>query len=181
MRWEALFDDLEAQLAQQEARELSAEISERVRAERARVSLAERLLSHLGRPLRLRLGSGELAGVVRDVAPAWLVLNDPSAQVLVPISAIVTVEGLGRAAALPPGKVLRSLGFGHALRALARDRAAVRVQTSAGALHGTIDRVGADHLDLAQHEPGQYRRPGNVASVATVAFAHVDWVRSALQ
>jgi hypothetical protein len=96
----------------------------------------------------------------------------------VPASAIVSIEGLGRATAMPAGVVLRRLGLGHALRALARDRAPVRAQTAAGVLSGTIDRVGADHLDLALHAPGEWRRAEAVTGVATVGFGGLYAVRS---
>lgn len=177
MRWDALFDDLEAQLARQEAGELDAEIAERVRAERGQVLLSERLLAQQGRPLRVGVPSAVVVGTVLDAAPSWVVLAAGIDQVLIPIDAVVTVEGLSRATALPPGAVLRRLGLGHALRALARDRATVRVNTAATVLTGTIDRVGADHLDLALHAAGEWRRSGAVTGVATVTFRglHAVW------
>ena len=73
---------------------------------------------------------------------------------------------------------LRRLGLGHALRALARDRAAVTVTSDAGVLAGTIDRVGTDHLDLAEHAPGEPRRPAAVRGVVAIAFAGIVAVRS---
>lgn len=179
MRWDALFDDLEAQLAAQEALDRASEIAEGLRAERGRIDLAQRLLAHQGRRLMVHLGSGQLDGVLADVAPGWLVIGAEGAHYLVPLAAVGWIEGLGRDAAAPPGRVLRGLGLGHALRALARDRAPVMVQLRTAALHGTIDRVGADHVDLALHEPGQWRRAGSVRSVASVPFAGMDWVRSA--
>ncbi len=196
MRWDALFDDFEALLAAWEARAHEAEVAELVRAERARIELSQRLLAHAGRQITVRVCSGEIDGVLAEVAPAWIVVEDPMAAHLIPVAAILWVEGLGRQSAPPPGAVLRRLGLGHALRALARDRSAVTVQLrvtglhdaglpgtglhSAG-LHGTIDRVGADHFDLAVHEPGQWRRTAAVRSVATVAFSGLDWIRSPLR
>ena len=97
--------------------------------------------------------------------------------VLVPTRAVVAVRGLTRAVAPAPGPVLRRLGTGHVLRGLARDRAPVSVHAGAEVLTGTIDRVGADHLDLALHDLGEPRRPGAVAAVAAVAFAHLLQVR----
>lgn len=179
MRWTALFDDLEAQLAQQERAELASEVAERVRAERAQVALADRLLAASGHPLGLRLrGDVRLAGTCADVAPAWLVLHDGHASVLVPLSAVVAVDGLGVAVAPEPGLVLRRLGLGHAVRALARDRTGVSLWSDAGVLTGTIDRVGADHLDLAEHPPGEPRRSAAVRGVVAVAFSGLIAVRS---
>lgn len=181
MRWEALFDDFEAQLAAWEAREHAGEVAERIRAERARIDLSQRLLAHSGRRIAVRVVSGEVAGTLADVAPAWIVIADSSAQYLVPTAAMLWVEGLGRDASSPPGRVLRALGLGHAVRALARDRASVGVQLRGSTVHGTIDRVGADHFDLAVHEPGQWRRSAAVRSVASIAFSGIDWIRSPLR
>ena len=71
----------------------------------------------------------------------------------------------------------RSLGY--ALRALSRDRATVQVSVQGGGpLLGTIDAVGADHLDLAEHLDGLPRRRENVRAVATVPFAALVAVES---
>ncbi len=43
MRWERLFDDLEAQLVADERRDLDAEVADRTRRERALLGLHERL------------------------------------------------------------------------------------------------------------------------------------------
>lgn len=178
MRWQLLFDDLEAQLARQDAAELESEVAERTRAERATVDLADRLLAHGSAPLRLGLGGARVTGVVLDVAPQWLVLNDGRADVLVPTAAVTSVAGLGRAAAPPPGQVLRRLGLGNALRALSRDRAPVVVGTVDGNFTGTIDRVLADHLDLAEHPVDEVRRSGAVRSVVSLPFAALRTVAS---
>jgi hypothetical protein len=45
-------------------------------------------------------------------------------------------------------------------------------------LLGTIDGVGADHLDLAEHLEGLPRRRENVRAVATVPFAALVAVES---
>ncbi len=177
MRWHSLFEDLEAQLEREEIAGLHAEVAERVRAERATVGLADRLLVHLGSQLALTLPRGTVSGVVTDVAPQWVLLREDRTPVLVPAAAVVAAHGLARAVAPEPGTVLRRLGLGHALRALARDRAPVTVHAGRERLTGTIDRVGADHLDLALHPAGEPRRPGAVTSVAAVAFAHVHQVR----
>jgi hypothetical protein len=58
------------------------------------------------------------------------------------------VAGLGtRAAELT--EVERRLGLGHALRALARDRARVVVSTLSGDVTGIIGAVGADFIELS--------------------------------
>jgi hypothetical protein len=111
------------------------------------------------------------------VAPQWLLLSDERGRALVPTASVVTVTGLGRQVAPEPGTVLRRLGLGHVLRGLARDRAPVTLHAGSSTLSGTIDRVGADHLDLALHAQGEVRRAAAVSGVATVAFAHLEQVR----
>jgi hypothetical protein len=180
VRWDALFADLEAQLDREREAEQDAEVAERSRAEWARTALADRLRAHEGAELGLLLAGGHrVAGTCVDVGAEWLVLAVGPAQALVPLHAVVAVSGLSRRVAPPPGVVLRRLGLGHALRALARDRAGVRLVTAGGDLTGTIDRVGADHLDLAEHPAGEARRAGAVRAVLAVPFAALRAVHSA--
>ena len=65
------------------------------------------------------------------------------------------------------------LGLGSALRALARDRARVTVHLVDGsAVAGTIDRVGADFLEVRDRSgEAAGARPPAVRTVATVAIA----------
>jgi hypothetical protein len=66
------------------------------------------------------------------------------------------------------------------LRGLARDRAPVQVVLDDGtALHGTIDRVGADYLELAEHPGDLHRRADAVRGVRTVVIDAVVLVRTA--
>ena len=179
VRWEALFDDLEAQLDRERAAEHWAEVAERSRAEFGRIALADRLRAHVGRQLSVRLSNGDqVAGRVDDVAAEWVALTQAAGQILVPLDAVTLVGGLSRAVAPEPSAVLRRLGLRHALRALARDRAPVRLTLSRGEVTGTIDRVGADHIDLAEHPVGEARRPGAVRQVLTIRLATLLAVRS---
>ena len=74
----------------------------------------------------------------------------------------------------------RRFGLGYALRALSRDRATVAVHLLGheAAIVGTIDGVGADHLDLAEHPEGTARRRENVTAVTTVATSALLLVES---
>ena len=70
------------------------------------------------------------------------------------------------------------LTLGFVLRDLVRRRASVAVHLASGrALTGTIDRAGADHLDLALHEPGSPRRADAVTGHRIVPFAAISWIR----
>ncbi len=96
MRWDRLFDDLQAQLDADGQRELDLEVSDRTRRERARVGLHERLIAHRGLGVELRLVAGhQVSGTVADAGLDWLLVQDHGDQgSLVPFGAIV--EGLVR-------------------------------------------------------------------------------------
>lgn len=70
------------------------------------------------------------------------------------------------------------LGIAFVLRELCRRRALVELDTVVGGFTGTIDRVGRDHLDLAEHEPGVPRRASAVRRIRIVAFPALLAVRS---
>lgn len=148
VRWDALFDDLGAQLAAAEAGDRAAAVADLTRAEHATITLVERMRGTTGSvTLELRDGSS-VTGELRDAASEWVLVGERRRQHLVPAGAIAAVGGLGRHA--QPARSGRSerLGLGHVLRALMRDRRPVQVRTPAGVFPGWIARVGKDHVDL---------------------------------
>lgn len=185
MRWDALFADLETQMAASERLDLDAEVTERTRAEAAAVELADRLRGSLGLLIVVQLASGStVEGTLSHAGSQALVLDEPLHQVLVPYAAAVRYRGLSRLAVPEPSRVRQRLGLASALRGLARDRAALAVLLTGGSagetvLHGVIDRVGRDHLDLAVTGDGEDRRTANVRQVATIPFGALAGIRSA--
>lgn len=182
MRWDALFADLEAAVEGAQRLEYEAEVAEQARAEYAAVRLADRLRAHAGRRIVCHLVDGQrLEGAVREVGPHWVILQGAQGQVLVPGPALAGVDGLGRSAALPDGELARRLGLGVVLRGLAVRRVPVRLALHGGELAaGTVDRVGADHLDLAVHAPDEACRCAGATAVRLVPFGavmsiHLGW------
>lgn len=182
MRWDALFEDLEAQLAAGERLDFDAEVAERTRADMASVELADRLRGSLGLRIGIHLGSGtRLEGILRHVGSQLLLLDEPRHQVLIPHSSAVRYSGLARLAVTEQSSVRRRLGLASSLRALARDRASLTVLLARGPelmLHGVIDRVGRDFLDLAVTDVGEERRAASVRETATIPFPAVACLRS---
>jgi hypothetical protein len=174
MRWETLFDDIEAQLAAADRAGVRADVADLVRAERATVQLADRLRASVGLVQRLRVAGGEpVEGELVDVSEQWVLLaQGAERRVLVPMAAIAAVAGVGPYVAPEPGQVERRLGLGHALRVLARDRTAVVVGTGDIELVGRLGAVGADHVEVTV--PGA----GGAAVPWVVPFAALRWVRS---
>ena len=185
MRWDALFDDLETQMAAGERLDLDAEITERTRTEEAAVELADRLRGSLGLLIVVQLASGStFEGTLSHAGSQALVLDEPRHQVLVPYAPAVRYLGLSRLAVPESSKVRQRLGLASALRGLARDRTGLTVFISGGStgettLHGVIDRVGRDYLDLAVTGEGEDRRAANVRQLATIPLAALAGIRSA--
>jgi hypothetical protein len=75
--------------------------------------------------------------------------------------------------------VRRWLDLRWAVRGLARDRSRVHVVLTDGAvLTGTIDRVGADFCEIAEHALDQARRSSAVQGVTAVALSALAVVRT---
>ena len=185
MRWQQLFTDLSAQFDRAEAEAERAEAASRARAEVGAVRLAERLGGGTGGRVALRcLGAGQVTGTLLDGGADWLLLeDDAAAEVLVAASAVLAVTGLGRATAPPAdaGTVCARLDLRWAVRALARDRSPVQVVlVDGGRLTGTVDRVGADFCELAEHPADAARRPSAVRGVQAIALSGIAVVRTAL-
>jgi hypothetical protein len=182
MRWQQLFDDLQSQFEAETAAEEQAESASRARAEMGAVRLSERLGGAQGSPVGLVVrGAGQVGGVLVDIGPDWVLLEDEQGrQHLVALAAIRTVTGLGRVTAARPsaGARLRP-DLRRALRGLVRDRTAVQVVLDdGGLLTGTLDRVGADYVDLAEHAAGLARRREAVQGVRAVVISAVAIVRT---
>lgn len=180
MRWERLFDDLAAQLEAAEAADLGSEVADRTRRELARTRLGARLLASSGALVRVTLAGGTtVSGDVRDVGPDWFLLDaGRGSELLLALAAVTSISGLGAYSAAELGTVERTLGLAWALRAVVRDRAAVTlVLTDASAISGTLDRVGADYVDVAEHPLDEPRREAALRGVRTVPLSALGLVR----
>lgn len=156
MRWERLFAELEAEAAELADLDRDAEIADRTRAELARVRWTDRLRAATGSTVRVRVVGGDLVdGAVRRVAVDWLLLTAGAHQVLVPVDAVVGVEGVGPATAPAPtgAAAATTPTWAAAWRVLSRDRAVVRVVRVGGStVTGVPVRVGADFVELAPQD-----------------------------
>ncbi|MDE9367733.1 hypothetical protein PZ938_19115 [Luteipulveratus sp. YIM 133132] len=180
MRWQDLFADLEGQLRQAQLRERDAEVADRTRRERATVSWTDRAAASIGATLTVATAAGRITGRLDDLGQDWLLLEESGRRsALVPVAAVVGVVGLAVHADDDHG-LGRRFGLTVALRAVSRDRAPVVVHDVVGGVaSGTIDRVGADHFDLAEHPPDLPRRPESVTGERVVPFAGLAVVRRA--
>ena len=158
MRWDALFADLEAQFETEQAAGLAAEVADLTRAEVASITLADRLHAQVGAELTWWTVDGErLAAPLREVGADWVLVGADRRSRLLPLAAVTAVSGLSRAAEpAGDGPVRRRLPLTVVLRRLALDRAVVELAVRGGRhLVGTVDRVAADHVDVAVRPPDQ--------------------------
>ena len=178
VRWDELFRDLEAQLDVADAVELAAEVADRSRREAAELTLVDRLLPTVGHPVRLHVqGPGHVAGRLEHLSVDSLLVREASArEALVPLSAVLTVQGVTPWSVGPASQrqVFQRLRLPSAVRGLARDRSCVQVVLRDGtAFTGTVDRVGREFFELAEHASGEPRRREQITGARVIALAAV--------
>ena len=193
MRWQNLFDDLEGQLESELGAEEVDLLAEEERLRLGRLSLRDRIRAihasgdgSLGVTVR---GGERFALALAAMGRDWFA-GELDAGILrsaiVPLASVVALDPVGAqlAASLridpapePPTALSARLGLAFVLRDLCRRRAAVELLVGGERLHGTIDRVARDHLDVAEHAPGEPRRTAAVARIRIVAFTGLDLVR----
>lgn len=179
-RWDRLDADLAAQAEVLDAQQRATEVAERLRHEVGRVLLVDRLRAGLGSDVVLACsGQVTVRGVLSRVASdALVVLEAGGRECLVASSHVLSVSGMAGAAATPRAEVSDRLGFRILLRAIARDRSGVRLALVDGsAVDGTIDRIGADYVELAAHPAAEARRRGAVRGVRVVPLGGLVAVR----
>ncbi len=193
MRWDNLFDDLESQLEQELGAEDVDLLAEEERLRLGRLTLRDRLraMSAADESIRLILADGtRVAMAIGAFGRDWIAgeisgEGHRSVSCVIPIAAIAgclpthgqTAASVGGAPEPGVASLASRLGLQFVLRDLCRRRAAVNIRTTGGLLHGTIDRVGRDHFDLAEHELGVARRERSVRAIRLVPVAEIMHVR----
>ncbi|MEV6286034.1 hypothetical protein [Kribbella sp. NPDC051770] len=173
MRLDALFEDLESQFEALQDGDLYGEVAERIRAEVGKITLLDRLRGAVGTTVRVELThadavQGELTRVGKD---CLLLEADRFEEWLIPAEALTSIHGLGPWAEPAEGAVAAKLGLAHLLRGVARDRSPVTLYCAGpnrNPLTGTIDRVGADFFELAEHPLDAPRRRTEVYNTRLV-------------
>jgi len=192
MRWDLLFDDLESQLDREQRDEERALAIEDERLRLSRMTLRDRLTA-VSRAsddgdavVRVELHGG----VVMALRPLafgrdWMSAESRAAdgrsrQCVVPLAAVAAV--LPSRSQLDPSlepvpessaRLAERIGLSFVLRDLCRRRTSVRLTTVDGVVHGTLDRVARDHVDLALHEPGSPRREREIQGYRIVPLTRV--------
>jgi len=202
MRWDRLFDDLEGQLEHELSAEELDQHAEEERLRLGRLALRDRLIAvheqsgaapysiavqlSSGEPLTLHPSSFGRDWFAADIVDGATRRGRGTVQCIVPLAAIgalMLTRGQVEASLTPlaadagPGSLSARLTLPFVLRDLCRRRAGVDLRTAAGEVHGTIDRVGRDHLDLAVHEADRPRRASSVQQYRVVPLDQLLLVR----
>lgn len=170
MRWDALFADLESQFEALQEGDLYGEVADRIRAEVGKITVLDRLRGAVDTVVRVEVVDAEpVHGMLTRVGKDCLLIEtERYEEWLIPVAALLAVHRLGPWAE-PAGAVEGKLGLAHLLRGIARDRSPVTLFCAGGSpVTGTIDRVGADFLELAEHPLDAPRRRTEVYNVRLV-------------
>jgi hypothetical protein len=146
----AFLDDLEQQAEALYDADRVGELADRSRSEYAAVVLAGRLMASLDTRLTLDLlGVGPVAGVLQRVGPDWCLLHGAAQDWVVPLAAVVAVDGASpRAVPDVAWSPVARLGLGSALRRLADTGQPCRVHATDGtARDGVLGRIGRDFVE----------------------------------
>lgn len=174
MRWEGVFEDLEARWDDLRWQQTRSEAAELTRGEWAALSFADRLRGAVGETVRLHAVWGQAWTLrLRVVGDGWCGGSDVGgSSLLLPFDSLAGCEAGLAAAAKAPGRASGRVSLAQALRGLARARAVVTIVGRHGATvaEGTVDRVGADHVDVARHARDEARRGAQVRGTLVVPF-----------
>jgi len=172
-----VFDELEAEFEAGLRREADQETMAAVRAELGSTVLWEQLARRLGTDMVAIAGDRVLRGSAVASYPEFLVLRaDDGAEHLIPYGPAVSVALPAEPPPLrpTPGPAVRRYQLALALRELARRRDPVRVDLGDGtSMDGTIEAVGRDYLEIAEHDPGVAQRRAAVRARRFVGFAAI--------
>jgi hypothetical protein len=151
-----VFEELEAGLRLEVEQETVAAL----RAGIGETVLWEQLARRTGTQAVVHAGTRCFRGVIVAGYPEFLVLHDgDGTEHLIRYGPATSVALPAEPTTLQPAGVARRYRLSLALRELARRREPVRMElVDGGRVDGTIEAVGSDYLEIAEHDPGEARR-----------------------
>ena len=149
----------------------------RVRAELGATVLWEQLARRVGNDTTVLAGTRTFRGTVLASYPEFLVLRAADgAEHLIRYGSAVSIALPAEPPPLRPAPATasRRYQFALALRELARRREPIRALLADGtSCDGTVEAVGSDYLEIAEHHIGEARRRGAVRARRFIGFAAV--------
>ncbi len=182
MRWDSLFDDLEAQLAEQSRAQLRDEIAENTRIERATAQLSDVLSQYRGSELGVMvIGHTEIRARLGPCSTDYFCLETEASQWIIRYQVVesIALPSERRVAPLTSqsGKAIR---FSAVLRGMLRDRSRCQIYGTHGSLiaEGTLSQVAKDFLLISMHQRDEYVRASNPAAQVMIPLESIGWVVS---
>jgi hypothetical protein len=174
---EQLLADLDSEFGALERVQDERAAVEALRARLGETPLWEQIARRVDHEVTVRFGDTALAGVVVAGYSDFFALRVEAEEHLVRLGPQVSVAFPARSTrplSPAPTGLARCFTLMLALRELARRREPVRVRLADGNLAtGTIEAVGRDYLELAEHDPGEARRTTAVRARRFVGLAAV--------
>ncbi|WJM14969.1 hypothetical protein [Microbacterium arborescens] len=186
MRWQRFFEDLEHQLDSEWEAERAALDTEAERLRLSRLTLRERVAELVDTEVAIDVVAADaVRGRVTGAGADWLGIESAAGlrAAVVPLAAVASVAAAESdllRSARPSGRrpaLAERMTLGFVLRDLARRRVGVRIAVAGNTTWtGTIDRAGADHLDLALHGAGEHRRTSAITGHRMIAYPALQTV-----
>lgn len=184
MRWDSLFNDLEAQLEEQEHAQLREEIAENTRIERATAELLPTLFGCHGLEMTLRLAGGtEVRAQLGPCANDYICMENARSQWVIRRPAIQSIALPARSRPAPGHSTeSRTAPFATVVRGLLRDRARCSIYGLHGAelATGTLMQVAKDFVRIAVHPSDEYARPERISAQLLIPVESIGWVETAV-
>jgi hypothetical protein len=174
-----VFDELEAEFEAGLRRETEQETVAALRAQVGATPIWEQLARRIGVDAVVRAGARLLRGTLIASYPDFFVLQGADGdQHLVRTEATSIALPAEPTAPQPaPSPAARRYTLSLALRELARRREPVQLALLDGnTVAGTIEAVGSDYVEIAEHDIGEARRETAVKARRLTAFAAVALV-----
>lgn len=180
MRWDSLFDDLEAQMAEQDRAQMRDEISENIRIERSTAELIHTLSRFQGQELTIHLsGESEVRATLGPIAVDYLCLESESTQWVITNRVIQSISLPSKnGAGIDRRRQIKSIRFSSVIRSLLRDRSRCQVYGHDGRAlaEGTLAQVAKDYLMIAVHPRDEFARAGDISGRLLIPLDSIGWV-----
>jgi hypothetical protein len=169
---ERLLKELSAEFELELRREAEQAAAAATRVQAGRVALWEHLSRLTGAAVTVQSGPMRVHGTLLASYPDLFTVRSADGwHHLVRPGPSVSVLLAPGTAALRPAVLINGYGFALAMRELARRREPVRVLLAgAGMAAGTVETVGNDYLELAEHDPTEARRRAAVTGHRLLSF-----------
>lgn len=182
MRWDSLFDDLEAQLAEQSRAQLRDEIAENTRVERATAELSDSLARFRGTEISVKtVGRTEIRARLGPCATDYFCLETEIAQWVIRYQAVESIAlPLSLGSASTGIRQAKTIRFSAVIRRMLRDRARCQIYGSHGQLiaEGTLGQVAKDFLVISTHQRDEYVRSSRPLNQLMIPLGSVGWIVS---